>query len=170
MTTNHARFFSSPDWLRVGRGKLREIDRSAEHFAQALDQVGNQLDIAVKLIACRRVPDGLRYRPDYRILDPLELPRFVDEGWWQFFVWCPARGPEISGASAESVTDATLSLSGLVNIQCGRRSRGAVCASSIGVLSRIRNQRTGSEVALEDYQDVYALLSKLLLKSINRSA
>lgn len=144
-----------PDqWLRQGPGKVVESDLLPMEVASLLEGCA-QGDASWRLISVQMVRCGSAFQERAETIAFRDLPASVSEGFWQYFLWVPALSPWIAQRGDLHLTIPLLSTNGLVNIQCGRRSRIGAAKTLFGLVDRVRNRRTGESVRHVGYGNIF---------------
>lgn len=152
-------------WRRMGRGKSVEVELSAHHLVSILSTEAERQHADWKLIVCQKVLRNGRYRQVTEVLPVGELAAYVERGFWQYFLWSPSISPEIKCILEDKVSESTLSILGLINIQCGRQGPGAA-KTAFGLVDKIQHVVTGSQVVREQYVSILNRLRQEISKAL----
>jgi hypothetical protein len=159
---------SSREWRRAARGKAVEVELSANELSDLLVQQQERLKADWALVACNRTRQGISYRRTSVALTLQELAPFVERGYWQFFLWSPSITPVLASYLPRGQSESTLSLCGLVNIQCGRRTRRGVAKTALSIVDKIQSSDSGEVRNHAEYAKIYRTIRLAVQEYLKR--
>lgn len=154
-------------WARTGRGHATDIVGIDEKDISGVLSMGNTDWPTLVLLNVDRVKVDRGFAEVLVEVAYEEMPALAQEGRWDFFVWVPEWTPElapmVSGDASQRRAAAIASLSGLVNVQYGRRRGAAVEPVTVGCVGSVRSV-DGEERNYEEY----VLLWKAIVRALRQ--
>lgn len=151
-------WFRNNDWIRATRGRAWGFRLATDAIIDVLRVLAQRRGDAFTLLQCERVQDGREWRSTYREL-PIEALSI--DGPWQYLIRSRTLQPAIPGPEPRSGVGwpAELALNGLILLHHPEPSGSDRPAqSSVGIVNRIANERTG---ALHEHREADALYRAL---------
>lgn len=158
-------WLNAEQWKRDGRGRHWEFARSTENIVDVLRGVAAYANDTFELLACYREQGDKKWFSQYQARP---LDRLVPDDPWQYFLRSRRLTPAIPAPAPLSGVGwpAIFATNGLVLLQHPDHVRKAETSrSSIGIVSRVRNQDTGEVREHHEYDELYAVIKRALAKA-----
>ena len=152
------RILNPDEWRRVGRGRVQSFDLSVEAVQEVLVVALPDDYRPYYLLAFSMVKRGTLYTPHCEQIGFDQLAQYVGAGMWNFNLGSHVLTPELGQLKVMEVPLATLSTNGLINVQCGLRTKKDVQRPSFGIVDKVGNLETHEVVVHSEYFAVYRRL------------
>jgi len=157
------------NWFRIGRGRELQFFATDDEVQSWLLNFLPEEYAPYSLVGADLIKKGKIYIEQGFEFDISELEKAMyekDETRWHYWIRSKVLTPELRLITGERITW-TLSYSGLVSLQHGRELQNmGRDASSIGIVERVKNEKTGEIRHHKDYLRIFNSLKRKVKRTL----
>jgi hypothetical protein len=146
------------EWRRVGPGKGQSFDLATKAVQEVLETSLLQAYRPYFLLAFSMVKRGDVYAPQCEEIRFDQIIEYVDQGVWNFNLGSHVLTPGLVRGPVFDLPDAVLSTNGLINIQCGLKTKKSVQLPSFGIVDKVGNVETYEVLVHKEYLEIFRQL------------
>lgn len=154
------------EWTRKGRGLRFEFCSSDDDISSLIrNNFFDESEFQLYIIAGYFVKNANEYIPKSCKILPEDIPKFKQNGVWDFFI-----GAEEITPSAELISrkDKHIGLiapcNGLINLQYGRMTKIGTAHPSVGLVHKVINYESGEVIEHKTYEKMFRKFIRTLKK------
>ncbi len=145
-------------WQRVGRGRSQNFDLSAEAIQELLQTALPDVYQPYFLLIFSMVKKGPVYTPQCEQVGFEQFAEYAERGRWNFNLGSHVLTPALAREPIFELPQAILSTNGLINVQCGLKTKRGAEIPAFGLVDKVANVETYDVVEHTEYLAIYRKL------------